>query len=166
MIYIVYRLNFSDGTKYVGQTCNLNSRIASHKALWSKDFSIKIDSVDIAKFCNSQKEALAVESSLIEFYGIENLRNSQISSMQRIEEEEIAFMADKLDAEEEPSRPIDVIFTADMLDTLESREKYLSKKVSQLENRYITTYLRLEAMKNNIKHLDIIIDEAIMKAIR
>ena len=161
-MYIVYRLNFSDGSKYIGQTSNLNNRLNQHKLVWKKLFDLSIENVDIVKLCNSQAEALAVEASVIENYGLENLRNNVISSKERIDETMIEELSDKLNKDEEPQTPLEVINTSDNL-SLELRLKYLNKKVNQLENRYITTYYKYLTMKENIKHLDYIIDEHIAK---
>ena len=164
MVYLVYRLTFTDGSKYIGQTVDLNNRLVAHNFLWSKEHNIKIKDIDIVKMCTNIKEATAIESSLIEFYGIENLRNSSFSSLARSDMNEIEKIAEKLDADKEPDKPINVIFNCDVLSSDEIKLKFMQKKIMQLENRYMTTFFQYEAMKSNMKMLDQIIDEAVLRS--
>ena len=158
-MYVIYRLRFDDGTQYVGQTSKLNERLSNHTVLWRRLYGLKIEKIDILDTASTEREALVKEAKYIEHFGLENLRNS---AFRAFDEDYIQNLSDRLAAEEEPISPDKLIQEEEMLRE-ELKLKYLQKRLTQLENRYLKTYMEYQRMKDNMKSLDIIIDEAIME---
>ena len=161
-MHIVYQLEFDDGTKYIGQTKDLNNRLGQHRILWRSMFSLEISMVRVLELCGSASKALTVEASYIEHYGLENLRNKTLTNF---DDELLVTLSEKLGKNEEPDSPLQLIHTADQFEDTEKMMKYLEKKTKQLENRYISLFQKHEAIKENMKYIDRIIDKAVSDVI-
>ncbi len=132
MIVFVYEINFTDGSKYIGQTKNLNQRIANHKSKLSR----AIDNILIVKTCTSRQEALAFETATINHYGLANLINTTISSHKN--------RLEVLSPNEEPKAPLDIEEQLkEIVDTkecyelkLQEQEEKHEEKISDLEEEH------------------------------
>ena len=154
---LVYKLTFDDGTEYVGQTQDLNQRLSQHKSVWKGLFGLDIAKVAILEWASTREKALRLEASYIEAYGLDNLRNKFLDE-NRVD---IDMISDKLAKDEEPDSPLVVIHTSDQIDYDTQKHKYLAAKMRQLENRYLSTFMKYHTIKDNMKHIDKIIDQAI-----
>jgi len=162
MTIFCFVIKFNDGSSYISQaSSNLNKRIESHRTIWKKKLDLEISSVQILATFVIVSQARAFVSDVIEQQIYSNLRNTVLdfnlsSEMQK---------QDRLEAHEKPICPEELI---DILESLEIEDtekiKFLTKKLAQLENRYIKSFFELENMQKNIKELDEIIDVAIEKS--
>lgn len=165
-MYIVYRLKFNDGTEYIGQTINLNSRLAQHQNYWKKEHNLTIEDVQLIKHLKTKHEALAVEG-----YFIDNYKGKLRNKVKGIDGELVNVEAVKKEMEQlakdqEPIDPDDLFELIERIDDEQDKLTILNKKIRQLENRYIKTFLEYKTMKRNIKDMDDIIEEAILRSFK
>jgi len=147
MVHFVYRLTFDDDSKYIGITSNLNQRVNTHKKTWKKDYGLTIKHVEIVRTCESEREARVVETTIITAYGLGNLRNKVISTVNFADSEIPTTISDMLlGLDSEPE---------------ETQIRIISKKLQKLQDKYITMFYEYDRMKENIKELDSIINRAV-----
>jgi len=148
---IIYQIKFSDDTFYIGQTDNLNRRVDEHKRLWKSTHGIKIVNIKILDFANSRSEALRIETAYIKASDTLKLRNTAEMDARAIKTHIL--------------EPTELIHHIDgKADT--DKKRILKKQVDRLEKRYLKTWMELEKMKDNIKYIDVIVDQAIQEAMR
>ena len=160
-MYIIYKLTFDDATIYIGQTSDLNARLAAHKPVWKRK-GLAITRVEVLHTPPTRARALALESACIKLHDWELSRN--IGQGQHTEADAL-LVSDKLERDMDPTHPMYVARAIEMYESKTEQVAYITKKVRQLESRYIRTYFENETMTNNIKQMDKLIDEAIHGAL-
>jgi len=158
-MFIVYKLFFDDDTTYIGQTGHLNNRLDQHKSVWKKSYGLDIVRVVVLDTASGRAESLRMESAHIRADEWTKLRNKEVGLCSSAD---AMHLAERLAKELEPTEPLKVLNKSEFM-TSDEAARYLLKKVNQLENRYISTFYELEAMKENIKDIDELVRLAISK---
>lgn len=157
---ICYLLEFDtkDKLKYVGITKDLNSRLDAHKEYWATQ-GLKILGCKVLYF-GTEVGARKVETAYIKQDSSGNLLNKSqyISKTGHISRLDVKLFDDILS-------PTELYYNIKKLPEAE-KLSYLRGKYTQLENRYITLYMQLQKMQNNIEHIDEIITEATINFVR
>jgi len=149
-MYIIYQLKFSDKTFYIGQTKDLNSRLKGHKSLWKKELGLDIVNIKILDTATQRENALKLEKHYIASSDSLKLRNVA-----------------ELDARYQKTH---ILEPTELIHCLEQEELsenliFLKRQVKKLEGRYIKTWSELEKMKENMKYLDTLVEEAVEEAL-
>ena len=150
MVWIVYQLKFSDGTYYIGQTSDLNDRVFAHRSIWKVSHDLDIVNVKILDFANNQDDALKLEKHFI--------RHSDTSELRNVAEMDARCRKTHI------LNPTELMHSLNMRGDTQKRI-LLRNEIRKLENRYIRTWTELQRMQDNIKYLDVLVDQAVNEAL-